>query len=163
MLLLQDAIAASDPANILPPKQQMIAIVLSIAILVVVIELVRKRKLREEYSVLWVVTAIVLMALAIQTHLLALVQQAIGAMSPSSALFFGALVFLMLVSLQYSVRLSKLTVRNKTLCQKLALLERDIEDIRESLGHDRSDNPATRATSNIERPSRSRTTETEAS
>jgi hypothetical protein len=47
-----------------------------------------------------------------------------------SALFFGGFVFLMLLCLQFSVRLSKMSVRQKTLVQKLAILEKDIEAMR---------------------------------
>lgn len=129
----QDPNAPLEPQTMqgLPFHQQVVAIVLAVAILLVVIELVRKRKLREEYSILWIVTAVALLALAVEHQLLTWFQNAIGAVLPISALFFGALVFLVLVSLQYSVRLSKLTARNKTLCQKIALLERDVEQLKQ--------------------------------
>lgn len=134
----QNPVSTSEP---LPPQiieglpfhQKAVAIVVSLVMLAVVIELVRKRKLREEYSILWIVTATGLLAMAIEHNLLTLFQRAVGAVAPTSALFFGGLAFLILVSLQYSVRISKLTVRNKTLCQKLALLERDITDLRKEI------------------------------
>lgn len=153
--------AAGEQANILPAHQQTVAILLAIVILIVIIDLVRKRKLREEYSVLWIVTAVGLLAMAIKTDLLVLFQHAVGAVLPVSALFFGALLFLMLVALQYSVRLSKLTARNKTLCQKLALLERDIDELRREV-HD--DSPRSiRDAAAVETPRRTKPSKTEAS
>ncbi len=132
---------APESLQVLPPQQQTVAILLAIGILVVVLELVRKRKLREEYSILWVVTAVLLLAMAIENNLLTFFQRAVGAVLPVSALFFGALLFLMLVALQYSVRLSKLTARNKTLCQKMALLEKDIEELRRRTNRHAEDPP----------------------
>jgi hypothetical protein len=125
------ATAAGPLIEGLAPRQQVVAVVLAIAILVVVVELVRKRKLREEYSVLWIATSVILLALALDYDVLTWFQRAVGAEAATSALFFGALLFLVLVSLQYSVRLSKLTARNKILCQKIALLERDVVELRQ--------------------------------
>ena len=128
--LFAEALALSAQDD-LQPRQKVVAIVLALALLALVVELVRRRKLREEYSVLWIVTAVCLMALAWQYRLLDVVQRATGIVEPQFALFFGGLLFLMLIALQFSVRLSKLTYRNKALTQRVALLEREIEDLRD--------------------------------
>lgn len=113
----------------LPPHQKFVAIALAVIILGVVIELVRRRKLREEYSVLWIGTALLLLALALQPRLLNLFQAAIGAHSPIPAFFFGGLMFLMLVSLMVSLRLSRLSFRNKRLSQRVSLQQREMEEL----------------------------------
>ncbi len=115
----------------LPLAQQIVALVVAVSMLVVVIELVRKRKLREEYSVIWSITAVVLLALAIDMRVLRFLMDLLGADQGTSVLFFGALIFLMLAALQFSTRLSKLTFRNKTLSQRMALLERELEDLKQ--------------------------------
>jgi cell division protein FtsB len=97
---------------------------------------VRRRKLREEYSVLWIVTAIGLLLLAWQYRLLTVFQQLFGIVEPQFALFFGALLFLVLIALQFSVRLSKLTYRNKFLTQRVALLHQEIEELRSRVDPD---------------------------
>ena len=133
--LPQDAVPAEHgmPTGMPPDhgRQKIVAILLAVAMLFVVIELVRKRKLREEYSFLWVGTGVALLTLAIFSNLLTWFQQLVGAAYPTSALFFGGLVFLMLVALQISVRLSKLTFRNKSLTQRVALLEREVHELHE--------------------------------
>jgi hypothetical protein len=111
----------------LPDRQRFAAIVVAVTVLLLVVELVRRRKLREEYSWLWALTGIALIALAVNNGLLVTVSQWIGAASPVSTLFFGALLFLLALALQFSVRLSRLTHRNRTLAQRLALLEHEIE------------------------------------
>lgn len=116
----------------LPGHQKSVAIVLAVAILFVVFELVRRRKLREEYSLLWGGTAVLLLVLALEHRLLNVFKRLIGAVEPTSALFFGALVFLMLVSLMFSIRLSKLSIRSRTLSQRIALLEEELHELKSS-------------------------------
>lgn len=118
------------PLEPLPERQQFVAIALAAGILLLVLELVRRRKLREEYSWLWVVTSIVLIALALDGTLLERASGWIGAATSTSTLFFGAIVFLLLVALQFSVHLSKLAHRQKALAQRLALLEEEVERLR---------------------------------
>lgn len=123
-------IALQETLQPLPERQTIVAITLAVTVLIVVVELVRKRKLREEYSVLWVATAAILIALALKQDLIIELSKLFGAAQSSSTLFFLALVFLMLLSLQFSVRLTRLTFRNRALSQRIALLEREVEELR---------------------------------
>ncbi len=120
-------------ASDIPVPQIILALTLAGSTLVVVIELVRRRKLREEYAWLWISTAVVLMVLALNTKIIAWLANLVQAESPLSILYFCALAFLMLVSLQFSVRLTKLSFRNKILAQQLALLEKEMRDLRDEL------------------------------
>jgi hypothetical protein len=86
-------------------------------------ELIRRRRLREEYSVLWFLTGFAIVILASWYDLLVAVTRFIGAVVPTSTLFFFAFIFLILVSLQFSVRISTLDNRVKYLAQQLALLD----------------------------------------
>jgi hypothetical protein len=131
--LAQDLPTQPQPLQELPTHQKVTAVVLAVVMLAVVIELVRKRKLREEYSFVWIGTALLLLALALQPRLLNLVQGMIGAVMGTSALFFGCMVFLMLLCLQFSVRLSRLTYRHRQLVQQMALLHLELEQIRDRL------------------------------
>ena len=117
-----------DPG--LSTHQRITAILVAVFMLGVVLELVRRRKLREEYSLLWIGTALILMAGAIEPRLLSLVATAIGAKLPSSALFFGALAFLMAVSMLISIRLSRQAIRSKALARQTALVEEELEQQR---------------------------------
>ena len=107
----------------MPVRQQVVALIISVALLVLIIELVRRRKLREEYSVLWILTAITIFVFAIWYDLLVALTRLIGAVVPTSTLFFFALVFLVLVCLQFSVRISKLDEQVKQIGQAVALRE----------------------------------------
>ena len=115
----------------LPPRQKLVAIVLASVMLLAVLELVRRRKLREEYSVLWILTAVALLVLALNYRILIWTTKLIGAAVPNSTLFFGGILFVMLLCLQFSIRLSRLTYRMRNLTRRLALLEKEVRDIRD--------------------------------
>lgn len=127
-------LALADAAADVPPmlaRQRLVAFVLAAVVAGLVFELVRRRKLREEYSWVWIGTAAIVAALAIEQDLLLTVSEWIGAASPVSTLFFGALMFLMALVLQFSVRLSRLTHRHRTLGQRMALLEAEVKRLRD--------------------------------
>ena len=109
------------------PRTRIIAIAGSFLLLVIVIELVRRRRLKEEYSVLWTITALTLLIMAVWFDLLQRLTTAIGALVPSSTLFFTALIFVMAMLLHFSVRISQLERTLTMLVQEFALmgLERD--------------------------------------
>lgn len=104
-------------------QQRVAAILIACAIFIVVLELVRKRRLREEYSWLWLVTGAGLILLTVRYDLLVIISRLIGAALPTSTLFFFGLIFLMLVCLQFSIRISRLTDQVKNLTQEIALLQ----------------------------------------
>lgn len=111
-------------------RQRYVALAVATAVVVVVFELVRRRKLREEYSWVWVATAVVVAALALEGTLLTSISVWVGSSSPVWTLFFGAMVFLLALALQFSVRLTRLTHRHRTLGQRLALLEAELTRLR---------------------------------
>lgn len=127
--LFQAAGQALPEATDLPARQRLVAAILAGVMLLAVIELVRQRKLREEYSVLWVVTALGLLFLAINYGFLVWLTGLIGGVLPTSTLFFGGILFLMLLSLQFSVRLTRNTTRMRQLARKCALLEQRLEEL----------------------------------
>ena len=115
----------------MPLTQKIFALILSTAIFLLTIELVRKRRLREEYSVLWLLTSVVMFLLVINYQWLVALTNLIGAALPTTTLFLGAIVFLMLIVMQFSIKLSELADKVKNLAQENALLR---AELRESQG-----------------------------
>jgi hypothetical protein len=114
----------------MPFRNKMVAAIIGVALLLLIIELVRKRKLREEYSWLWLLTGGVILLLTFWYDLLRWITVLIGGVVPSSTLFFFAFLFLILISLHFSVVISRLTNRNKELAQHYALLESELNDLK---------------------------------
>jgi hypothetical protein len=107
---------------------RIVAIAGSLTLLIFIVELVRRRRLKEEYSVLWVLTATVLLLLALWEGLLRELAHFIGADSQASTLYFFGLLFVVFLLLHFSMRVSTLERRVIVLLQEIALLgERDRE------------------------------------
>lgn len=125
------------------PKTRAIALIGALGLLVLVLELVRRRRLKEEYSVLWFVTAVSLLVLAVWFDLLLELTDAIGAVMPSSTLFFAALVFVIAMLLHFSVRISHIERRLTALVQELGLVTVERDTLRrDAEERTRSDEPA---------------------
>jgi len=113
----------------MPLRQQIFALAVSVVVFIFVIDMVRRRRLREEYSVLWLVTSVVMFILVIQYEWLVAITYWIGATTSTTTLFIGSLVFLMLLSVQFCIKISRLTDQVKDLSQENALLRKKIETL----------------------------------
>ena len=111
-----------------PAAPRLLAVVLSLALVAIVLWLVKRRTLREEYTPIWILVAFAIALVSIVSPLLQVLTRAIGAWTQSSALFFFGQLFLVAICLNYAVRLSRLTVQVKNLGQELAVLRADVED-----------------------------------
>ncbi len=117
----------------MPIRNKMVALAVSIGLLLLIIELVRRRKLREEYSWLWLLTASTILVLAVWFDLLKWITALVGAIIPSSTIFMLAFLFLIFISLHFSVVISKLTNHTIELAQRYALLELEINEVKKRI------------------------------
>lgn len=99
-----------------------VAFVLAVGLLLVTIELVRRRALREQYSFLWLVTGVVVLGLSLWPQALGGVAKLLGIYYAPSALLLIGLAFVLLILLHFSLVISKLSEENKELAQRHALL-----------------------------------------
>ena len=102
----------------------------SLITLVIVLELVRQRRLKEEYSLLWLVTACVLLILSVSRPLLDVLARTVGIFYPPSALFVIAMIFVLFILLQFSTALTRLARENKEMAQQVAILRWELEQVR---------------------------------
>ena len=102
---------------------QIVAIVVTSGLLLLVLELVRRRSLLERYAVLWLGSVLVLLTLAAWRGGLEKLASAVGIYYAPSALFVIAFGFILLLLLHFSIAVSRLAEQSKVLAQKLALLE----------------------------------------
>ncbi|MHB8769969.1 MAG: DUF2304 domain-containing protein [Syntrophales bacterium] len=107
------------------PRLKVIAAFIGIALFVFIIELVRRRRLREEYAWLWLLTGTTIVVLSLWYDVLVSISRLLGDIFPSAALFFLGLIFLLLISLGQSVKISELTDQIKVLSQEIALMKVD--------------------------------------
>jgi hypothetical protein len=111
-----------------PLRVSIAAAIAAAILLLVVFELIRSRRLQERYALLWLLTGIVIFALAAWRSLLGWASDAVGIAYPPSALFVLASFFILLVLLHYSTVISKLSEQNTILAQRIAMLENRLRE-----------------------------------
>jgi hypothetical protein len=110
-----------------PFRQKLVFLSVAVLLLLVILELVRRRRMRVEYSWLWLASGVTIILLILRYDLLIWLTGLVGAVIPTSTLFFLCILYLALLSLNYSVRLSRLTGEVKDLAQELALVRAEGE------------------------------------
>ena len=110
--------------------QTVFALITSLLTFLFILELVRRRRLREEYSWLWLLTAGVMIVLVVWFRLLMIVTRLIGAVTPLNTLLLFAVLFLLAIAVHYSIIVSRLTTQVKNLAQELALLSARLDERR---------------------------------
>ena len=111
---------------------RLLAVVISAAFLLAIFHLVRRGRLKEEYTPIWVTVAVGMMILMVWFDIVRWLTRAVGAWTPSSTLFFFGELFLLVLGLNYAVRLSTLSSQVRLLSQELAILRGELK------GQDRS-------------------------
>ena len=107
-------------------RTMIVGVLGSLAALIFILEMVRQRRLREEYSLLWLATAVVLLLLSLSRPLLDVLAQAVGIFYPPSALFVVALLFILALLMHFSMVITRLTQENKETAQQIALLRYEL-------------------------------------
>lgn len=116
------------------PRVNPFAIIGSLILLFIILELIRRKYLRERYALLWIGAGGLFLLLSIKVSLLVWISNLLGFSIPSNALFFFGLLFMVLLSLGLSVITSRLAEKNRILTQKVVLLEKRITDLEQSQG-----------------------------
>lgn len=111
---------------------QILGLVVSIGILAVAVEMLRRRRLREKYAVLWLVVAVGQMVLAIFPSLLDAVADRLGIADPPNLLAFVAVVFLLGVTAHLSWESSQLEDETRTLAEEVAILRHEVDALKDA-------------------------------
>jgi hypothetical protein len=111
----------------MPTRQVVVFLGLVVILLLTILELVRRRMLKVEYSWLWIGSCVTTAVFIVRYDLLVALTGLVGAVVPTSTLFFLCILYLALLCLHYSVRISRLTHQVKDLAQDVALLRAQVE------------------------------------
>lgn len=102
----------------------------AVLVLAAVVELLRRRQLREKYAVLWMVVGLAVLVLGAFPTLLDSVTRLLGVASGASLVLFLGIVFLLMVCVHLSWEASRLEDETRTLAEELALVRAMISDPR---------------------------------
>lgn len=108
-------------------KIQLYSILGSVGLFLFIIRLIKKRKLKEEHSILWLSVFFVFILLSIFRSFLELLADFAGIHYAPAALLLFLILGILIILIHYSIIISKLTEENKNLIQEMALLKNEIE------------------------------------
>lgn len=111
----------------IPDRVQLVAVGGSILLMVIVVRLIQKEQLKEGYSIIWFLVGLAMIIFSVLARLLDVFARVIGIAYAPAALFFILIAGLIILSIHFSVLLSKYDRRIKELAQEHALLRRDLE------------------------------------
>jgi hypothetical protein len=108
---------------------QIVAVVISVMLLLLVLDLVRRKKLTEEYSFVWIICALALLGLSIGRELLDLVALALGVYYPPAVLLLVLIFFVFVASLSFSVVVSRQRQQIDRLMEEVAILDARMREL----------------------------------
>jgi len=109
---------------------QIVALTVSIVLLLVVFELVRRRKLTEEYSFLWILSSLALLALSIRREILHAAARWLGVYYPPILLVMLLIVMVFVASLCFSVIVSRQRQQIERIIEEMAILSAEVRELR---------------------------------
>ena len=113
-------------------RTRVFVVLAGIAILLFVLNLVRKKKIREQYSLLWIIAAVVLVLLALFSPTVDRLAHMVGIYYPPAFLFLVAILMILVLQFHFSTVISNLREQNKALIQDVGILEAEVRKLRES-------------------------------
>ena len=116
------------------PRVNPFAIIGSLILLFIILELIRRKYLRERYALLWIMAGGFFLLISFRVNLLYRISNLLGFSIPSNALFFFGILFLVLLILALSVIASRLSDKSRILTQKVVLLEKRVADLEKPHG-----------------------------
>jgi hypothetical protein len=109
-------------------NQRIIAIAISAGLLLLILELVRRKRLMERYALLWLFSTLLLLVLSVWSGLLNSLASALGVSYPPSALFAVAFGVVLVLLVHFSLAVSRLSDQNKVLAQRVGLLQQRLDE-----------------------------------
>ncbi len=107
---------------------RVLATMVSLGILFLVLELIRRNRLKEKYSLLWLFSSVVMLCFSLSRELLHTVSLSIGIKYPPSFIFLLAFLFLTVITIHITSVISELSERNKALLQEIVLLREALKE-----------------------------------
>lgn len=111
-----------------------------LAVLLLTLELLRRRQLREKYAAIWLFVGLSVLVLSLFPSLLLRASSLLGFAVPANLIFLVAVAVLLFVSMQLSLEVGHLEDESQRLAEELALLRHDLDRLRSEFRlHDQAD------------------------
>ena len=115
-------------------RAQLFVVALGLLVLLFILNQVRRKRVREEYSLLWILSASVLVLCATFIRGVERLSHLVGIYYPPAFLFLVAILMVMVLQFHFSTVISTLRDQNKNLTQDLGILEAEVKELRRAIG-----------------------------
>jgi hypothetical protein len=115
--------------NIHPSRIQVLAIIGSILFLIFIIELIRKRKIKDEYGLLWIFFGVIFIVISVWRQGLEVLARLLGIFYTPAAFLLILIMAILLILIQYSLVISRLSENCKTLNQQIGILKLELKEL----------------------------------
>lgn len=113
----------------IPLRTQAFVILAGLAILLMILNLVRKKHIREEYALLWILASFVLVLSAMFIDRVDKFSHAVGIYYPPAFLFLIAILMMLVLQVHFSTVISSLREQNKSLIQDLGIVTTQLREL----------------------------------
>lgn len=114
-------------------KAQIFAIIGSFFLLFFILYQIRSKRIREEYSILWLLICLVFIVFSLWRNGLNVLARSVGVAYAPAALFLILILAIFLILIQFSILISKATENNKHLTQEHSMLKLEVKKLREEI------------------------------
>jgi hypothetical protein len=114
-------------------RVQIVGIIASILVIILIFEFIRRKKIKEEYSLLWFSVGLLFLLLSIWRDGLEFISKLIGIAYPPATLFLVLLFGIFIILVHFSIVISKLSEKNKLLAQELGLFKLEFDELKKKL------------------------------
>lgn len=115
----------------------------SLVVLLLTLELLRRRQLREKYAAIWLLLSLVVLGVSVFPGVLLGLSARLGFAVPANLVFLASVAVLLFVSMQLSLEVGRLEDESQRLAEEVALLRHDVDRLRRGLGvTDAAEHPA---------------------
>ncbi len=114
-------------------RTQILVVTMGIAMLLIVLNMVRRKEMREQYSLLWLLSSVVIIVCAVFVQQVDQLARMVGIYYPPAFLFLIAIVLVLVLQFHFSAVISSLREQNKNLTQDLGILTTEVRELREAL------------------------------
>lgn len=95
-------------------------------VLIFIVSLIKRRKLEVKYSIIWIISAIILLLFAVIPDIVEFLTYLLGVQTDSNTVYLLIIVFLLLVSISATISISFMTKRIITLSQEIGILKSEM-------------------------------------
>lgn len=121
----------------IPIGTYILGIVAALFTLGLVVEMLRRRQLRERHAIWWLIAGLLALVIGVFPQVLVWAAGVIGVEIPTNLVFFVSILILFLVSIQHSSELTTLENRSRTLAEEVALQDLRIRALEQRLADTR--------------------------